>query len=272
MEYLTNSIIFAESSRLVGQFEFPLIYNLLATFLFALTGVILATKRGYDLIGVGIIALITGAGGGLIRDGIFLQQGPVLFIQSPQFILAVFYAIIVGSIAYHVVKKFDLLFFTADALGLGIYGIIGAQMTLNAGLGNMAAIIVGLSSAIGGGMIRDVLIKREPTIFFPGQYYALAALNGIVLFLILGTVLEIDAQLSAIVAIGFTFLLRVASMKFDLRSKPLADFADVNRNQFINLVDGIKPVVKKVARKKKKSNKNKSPVNSETTKTYKPDK
>ena len=124
MTYEIGLTIFAESTKLVGQFEFPLIYNLLATFLFALTGVILATKRGYDLIGVGILALITGAGGGLIRDGIFLQQGPVLFIQSPQFILAVFYAILIGSFAYHVVKKFNVLFYTADALGLGIYGII----------------------------------------------------------------------------------------------------------------------------------------------------
>ncbi len=124
MELMSGLTIFGETSKLVGQFEFPLIYNLAATFLFALTGVILATKRGYDLIGVGIMALISGAGGGLIRDGIFLQQGPVLFIQSPQFILAVIYAIIIGSFAYHVVKKFNGLFFFADALGLGIYGVI----------------------------------------------------------------------------------------------------------------------------------------------------
>lgn len=257
MDMLQYTNIFAETTKLVGQFEFPLIYNLLATFLFALTGVILATKRGYDLIGVGIIALITGAGGGLIRDGIFLQQGPVLFIQSPQFILAVFYAIVIGSFAYHVVKKFDILFFAADALGLGIYGIIGAQMTLNAGLGNMAAIIVGLSSAIGGGMIRDVLIKREPTIFFPGQYYALAALAGIVMFLVLGTVIKIDAQVAAVISIAFTFFLRLAAMKFDLRSKPLADFANVNRDQFFHLIDGLKPVAKKVTRKRKSKPKKK---------------
>lgn len=252
MTYEIGLTIFAESTKLVGQFEFPLIYNLLATFLFALTGVILATKRGYDLIGVGILALITGAGGGLIRDGIFLQQGPVLFIQSPQFILAVFYAILIGSFAYHVVKKFNVLFYTADALGLGIYGIIGAQMTLNAGLGNMAAIIVGFSSAIGGGMIRDVLIRREPVIFFPGQYYALAALIGIVLFLVLGTQLEINAQISAVIAITVTFILRLAAIRFDLRSKPLADFADVNRDQFFHFVDSLKPVVRKVKKTAKK--------------------
>lgn len=252
-----NLLLFAtEEVRLVGQFNFPLIYNVLATFLFALTGVILATKRGYDLIGVGIMALISGAGGGLIRDGIFLQNGPVLFIQSPYFILAVFYAILLGSFAYHVIKKFNVIFFTADALGLGIYGIIGAQMSLNLGLGVMAAIIVGFSSAVGGGMIRDVLIRREPVIFFPGQYYSLAALIGIVLFLILGLQFKVNAQVAAIIAIMVTFFVRLSSMKFNVSSKPMADFADVNRDQFFHFMQTIKPVVKKVtiksAPKKKK--------------------
>ena len=250
MDSLSGLSIFSETTKLVGQFEFPLIYNLAATFLFALTGVILATKRGYDLIGVGIMALIAGAGGGLIRDGIFLQQGPVLFIQSPQFILAVIYAIVIGSFAYHVVKKFNGLFFFADALGLGIYGVIGAQMTLNAGLGVMAAIIVGFSSAIGGGILRDVLIKKEPVIFFPGQYYALAALIGICTFLVLGAQLKVPAQIAAIIAILITFVIRLASMKFDFESKPLADFADVNRDQFFNLMQTIKPAMKKIAKKK----------------------
>ena len=242
-------------TELVGQFEFPLIYNLLATFLFALTGVILATKRGYDLIGVAIIALISGAGGGLIRDGIFLQNGPVLFLQSPQFILAVFYAIIVGSIAFHVVKKFNGLFFFADALGLGIYGVIGAQMTINLGLGALAAIIVGFTSAVGGGIIRDVLIKKEPVIFFPGQYYSLAAFVGICIFLILGTQIKINAQVAAVIAIAVTFFIRLAAMKFDLRSKPLHDFADVNRDQFFHLVESLKPIVKPVVKNSKSTNK-----------------
>ena len=180
-----------------------------------------------------------------------MQQGPVLFIQSPQFILAVIYAIIIGSFAYHVVKKFNGLFFVADALGLGIYGVIGAQMTLNVGLGVMAAIIVGFSSAIGGGILRDVLIKKEPVIFFPGQYYALAALIGICTFLVLGAQLKIPAQISAVIAILLTFVLRLASMKFDFESKPLADFADVNRDQFFNLMQTIKPAMKKIAKKKK---------------------
>ena len=101
-------------------------------------------------------------------------------------------------------------------------------------------------------MIRDVLIRREPVIFFPGQYYALAALIGIVLFLVLGTQLEINAQISAVIAITVTFILRLAAIRFDLRSKPLADFADVNRDQFFHFVDSLKPVVRKVKKTAKK--------------------
>jgi uncharacterized membrane protein YeiH len=247
MEIFTGApLVQIASERLIGQFVFPIGYNLAATFLFALTGVILATKRGYDFIGVSIMALIAGAGGGLIRDGVFLQQGPALFIQSPQFIMAVLLAVAVGGFSYHVVKRFDGLFFVADALGIGIYGVIGAQMTLNAGLGVMAAIIVGFVSAIGGGILRDVLIKKEPVIFFPGQFYALAALVGICTFLVLAAQLKVPAQVAAVIAIGVTFFIRLASLRFDFESKPLADFADVNRDQFFNLVDSLRPVIKRV--------------------------
>ena len=236
------------SSSLVGQFEFPISYNLLATFLGALTGTILATKKGYDIIGVGMLALVSGAGGGLIRDGIFLQQGPVLFIQSPQFIAVVFLAVAVGSFAYHVVKRFDGVFFIADSLGLGIYGVIGAQMTLNLGLGAMAALIIGFFSAVGGGILRDVMIRKEPVIFFPGQFYSLVALTGISVFLFLGLQLNIEANLAAIIAISITFILRIATVRFNLQSAPIAEFADVNGAQFNSLVKLFRPVVKTVQR------------------------
>lgn len=228
-------------NELVGQFEFPLAYNLLATFLFALTGVILATKRQYDIIGVIILATVAGAGGGLIRDGIFLQQGPPLFLQDNRFLVAILLAVVVGTVFYHLVKKWDGVFFVADALGLGIYGVIGAQMSINAGLGFISAVLVGLISATGGGLLRDILTKKEPVIFFPGQYYAAAALAGVTLFLFLATVLKINAQFAAWVAIGLVFFFRLAAMKFDLSTKPLAAFADVNRTKFLTFYDFVKP-------------------------------
>ena len=241
-----------EQTQLVGQFDFPVAYNLLATFLFALTGVILATKKRYDLIGVFILAIVAGAGGGLIRDGIFLQDGPPLLLQDYRFLIAILLAIVVGSFTYHVVKKFDGMFFVADALGLGIYGVIGAQMSINAGLGIIAAILVGFASAIGGGVLRDVLTKKEPVIFFPGQYYAAAALVGVTLFLFLAASLKVNAEIAALIAIGVTFFMRLAAMKFDLSTKPLADFADVNRSAFLDIVDIVKP---KIIRKKRKNTK-----------------
>lgn len=227
-------------NELVGQFDFPIAYNLLATFLFALTGVILAAKRQYDIIGVIILATVAGAGGGLIRDGIFLQNGPPLLVQDYRFLVAILLAVVFGTFFYHMVKKWDGVFFIADALGLGIYGVIGAQLSIHAGLGIIAALLVGFISAIGGGLLRDILTKKEPVIFFPGQYYAAAALIGIALFLFLGVVLRINAQLAAIAAITVTFILRLAAMKFDLSTKPLAAFADVNKNKMLNLYEFVK--------------------------------
>lgn len=228
-------------NELVGQFNFPVAYNLIATFLFALTGVILATKRQYDIVGVIILATVAGAGGGLIRDGIFLQDGPPLLVQDYRFLVAILLAVVFGTFFYHMVKRWDGVFFVADALGLGIYGVIGAQLSIHAGLGLIAALLVGFISAIGGGLLRDILTKKEPVIFFPGQYYAAAALIGISIFLFLGVVVRINAQVAAIIAISVTFILRLAAMKFDLSTKPLADFADVNREKFLNLYEFVKP-------------------------------
>lgn len=228
-------------NELVGQFDFPVAYNLIATFLFALTGVILATKRNYDIVGVIILATVAGAGGGLIRDGIFLQDGPPLLVQDYRFLVAILLAVIFGTFFYHMVKRWDGVFFVADALGLGIYGVIGAQLSIHAGLGIIAALLVGFISAIGGGLLRDILTKKEPVIFFPGQYYAAAALIGISVFLFLGVVLRINAQAAAIIAITLTFILRLAAMKFDLSTKPLANFANVNREKFLNLYEFVKP-------------------------------
>lgn len=232
--------LIGQTQDLVGQFDFPLAYNLIATFLFGLTGVILAIKRGYDLIGVSVLAFVAGAGGGLLRDGIFLQNGPVLFIQDTRFVLAIFFAILVGLSIPSLVKKFNPVFFIADALGLGIYGVIGAQMTINLGLDVFAAIIVGFITAIGGGLLRDTMIKKEPVILLPGQYYAVAALSGVITFLILAIGLELNAQFSAIVAITFTFILRVAAVKFDMRSKPAAEFAGVETTRAIRILDGFR--------------------------------
>jgi uncharacterized membrane protein YeiH len=207
-----------------GQFVMPMGYELIATFLLATTGAILAIDKKYDISGVLILAVIAGAGGGLLRDGIFLSQVP-LFIQNWEYIVAVILAAIFSAIFTVFFNKITLFFVMADALGLGIFGIIATQMSLNAGLSVLAAIFIGLVGAVGGGLLRDVLIQQEPLLLKPGQFYFTAALIGIVVFLMLGIYGHYSAQISAIVSIVLVFLIRMLSIILNWQSFPVLDIS-----------------------------------------------
>jgi uncharacterized membrane protein YeiH len=88
-------------------------------------------------------------------------------------------------------------------------------------LGVPATLLIGVINAAGGGILRDVLSREEPLIFKPGQFYALAALAGAACFVSLAVFGEVSATVSAGAAIGFTFLLRMLTIRFKWRTRPL---------------------------------------------------
>ena len=108
-----------------------------------------------------------------------------------------------------------------DAVGLGAYGVVGAEAAMLAGLVPLAAVMVGVFNATGAGLIRDVLMREEPVIFKPGQYYAGAAIAGCCLFVALSELFAIDSTVSALIAISVTFLIRLLSVKFNWQTKSI---------------------------------------------------
>ena len=103
-----------------------------------------------------------------------------------------------------------------DALGLGIYAVVGAQKSLDRGLPIGSAILVGAVTAVGGGLLRDVLTREVPLLFKPGQFYALTAAVGSALFVSLVYWVRIEVQAAALMAIAATFFLRVSSYSIRL--------------------------------------------------------
>ena len=215
------------SMELISQFILPYWLNLLALFLMALTGAIAAIEEGYDIIGVTALALIAGTGGSLIRDGLILQQGVPMFFRDPSFLYAVVLAVLIGIVFRSYIFKnkrpFNISFLLFDALGLGIFGVVGTQMALFAGLASAPAILTGVINATGGGLLRDVLTAREPLIFKPSQYYAATSLAGCTAFVALAFWLGQNAATAAFIAIFLTFSLRALTMWFDWKTKPLID-------------------------------------------------
>ncbi len=203
------------------ELQLPLAYDLTATFVSALAGALVGAKRRYDFVGAFALAFVTGLGGALIRDGVFLQNGPPPAVRDSRYLAAVLLATFVGIGINQLGRRLTLLVTVFDAVGLGVYAVVGADRSLAAGLGHLGAVLVGVTNAIGGGVLRDVLTREEPVLFKPGQFYATAALVASVLHVGGRAGLELDVQLSATLAACVGIAVRLLAVRYDWRTRPL---------------------------------------------------
>jgi len=210
------------SSELITRnLTLPVIFDLGAVFVFGITGALAAVYRGYDFIGLFALAFVTGVGGGLIRDSVFIQHGPPAVATDWRYFFAILLSGIVGLLFHKRKKNIRKIIAFFDAVGLGAYAVVGVQKALAASLSIPASIMVGVINAAGGGLLRDILVREEPLLFKPGQLYVLAALAGCVLFILVTRYSGIRAEVAALITIVFTFLLRVLAIKFNWSTKPL---------------------------------------------------
>jgi uncharacterized membrane protein YeiH len=209
------------------EFQLPTFFDLGATFAFALTGALAGIKRGYDIVGVFFLALVSGLGGGLIRDGIFIQTGLTPILTDPRYIETVTVATVAGAVFGNRVNRFHRLIAILDALGLGAYAAFGTQKALHVGLAVPAAILVGVINSSGGGLLRDIITRREPLVFKPGQFYVLTAVGGSVTFVFLLITLDLPATIAGLGAVVITTLFRMLAIAFNWQTRSVKEFTDV---------------------------------------------
>lgn len=210
--------------RFLQYFDFDtsfLVFDLFAVFLFAMSGAQAAIQKKYDFIGILIIAFFSGVGGGLIRDAIFIQAGPPKVVIDSSYLIVILVAFFLSMIFHQKLSRMRRTMLFVDAIGLGMYGVVGAHAAMQAGLVPLAAIMVGVFNATGAGLIRDVLVREEPVIFKPGQFYAGAAIVGTMLYVVLTAVVDVDDTWAAIAAVTVSFTLRILSVKFNWRTRPI---------------------------------------------------
>ena len=204
-----------------GSSEFPVGVHLAAGFLFSLTGALAAMRRGYDVVGVFLLALVAATGGGLMRDGLFLQQGPPQVARDWRYLPPILAACLVGWAVNHWIVRFEKWIAVLDALGLSVYTMIGFFKSLDANLSVPAAIMVGMINAAGGGLLRDVLTQEEPLVFKPGQFYVLACFVGCFAFIALTYREWVTPPHAARIAMLTIFTLRVLAIFFNWRTSPM---------------------------------------------------
>jgi uncharacterized membrane protein YeiH len=207
-----------------AAFELPGFFNVGATFIWAMTGSAMGARRGYDITGMFVMAFVSALGGGLLRDGIFLQDGPPLAVRTPLYLVIVVAGALAGGAIVVAIRGRrtpleQAISDTVDALGLGAYACVGAQMALQIGLPVPSAIFIGVINGCGGGLLRDVLINR--IWMLPGQLLALVALLGSLVFVTLVKLTPLGATESAWIAIAVTFVVRVLAIVLNWRTTAL---------------------------------------------------
>jgi uncharacterized membrane protein YeiH len=227
VEHLRGSIdagLWVHGSALVWRY-----FDLGASFIWAVTGALLAARRGYDLTGICAIALVSSTGGGLLRDGLLLQQGPPAILLTPMYIiLAALASLLVWAMGKQVQRLRSLARFTGmvDAIGLGGFAVVGMQLALHARLSLPGVVLVGVVNAVGGSVLRSVLLHETPEVFKPGELTALASLLGCLFHLGLTLGLGADARVAAAATVILVALLRAGSVRFGLRTRAARGFED----------------------------------------------
>src|SRR5262245_35305284 len=214
-------MLLLDLSQDVEQFELPAYFSLLAHFTFGVTGALAGLRRGYDVIGVVFLASITAGGGGLIRDGLLISRGPPSILTDAHLLLVVLGAALLTWIFHRFVDRFGRAIAVVDALGLGAFAVHGVQRSLEGGLSVPAAILGGTITAVGGGLLRDILVREEPLLFKPGQFYALVATGGCALFVALLRSGWTTPHQAGLVTVAAVFVVRMLAIRFNWQTTAL---------------------------------------------------
>ena len=191
---------------------FIYILDLFGTVAFAITGAFKAIEKKFDIVGILVLATITGVAGGTIRD-VILGRIPNS-IADPTYIVATIASGIVIFFLYSRLKKHWNLFLKFDAIGLGVFTIIGATFAYNIfGLNFLAILLAGILTAAGGGILRDIFVNQVPIVFVK-EFYLSASFIGIVIFSIILYFTE-DIYYATIIGIILTTSLRLIAIKYN---------------------------------------------------------
>jgi uncharacterized membrane protein YeiH len=187
--------------------------DLFGTMVFAVTGAFKAIEHKSDIVGIIILATMTGVAGGTIRD-VIIGKFPPSSLSDPWYVIITASTGFIIFLLYSKIRKHWNLFLKFDALGLGVFTIIGATFAYHVfGLNFLAMALAGMLTAVGGGILRDVFVNEMPIVFVK-ELYASASFIGILIFYILLSVIN-EFYTSTIIGIAVTTTLRLMAMRYN---------------------------------------------------------
>jgi len=201
----------ADSSLSIEFFIY--ILDLFGTMAFAVTGAFKAIGHKADIVGIIILATITGVAGGTIRDVILGKDLPNSLIDPSYVIITVVSAIVI-FLLHSKMKKHWNVFLKFDAIGLGVFTVIGATFAYNMfGMNFLVIVLSGMLTAIGGGILRDVFVSQTPIVFVKELYASASFLGAAVFYLVI--LLTNDVYAGTISGLLLATGLRMVAMKYN---------------------------------------------------------
>ena len=193
---------------------YPLVIHLLdffGTMAFAVTGSFKAIEQKSDIVGVIILSVITGLGGGIIRDVLFGRFPPTSIVNPVYLLITISTAIIIFFL-YPRLKKHWNLFLKFDAIGVGVFTVLGATFAYTLfGHNFLIMAFSGILTAIGGGILRDVFVNEIPIVFVK-ELYVTASFIGITIFYLL--LMVVDPTIAAIGGVVSATSIRLLAIKY----------------------------------------------------------
>lgn len=194
----------------LDQQTFVTVIDYLGTFAFAISGIRIARVKEFDLFGAFIVGMVTAVGGGTLRD-LMLEQSPFWMTQW-QYLVVTGVALLSYLFFHKAIDRVGRTMFLFDAIGLGLFTVVGFQKTIDAGFPYWTANLMGMLTGAAGGVLRDVLTRDVPLIFRRDIYALACFAGGVVLtnMMLLGVPLYISHLLCALTVI----VIRVLAVRF----------------------------------------------------------
>lgn len=187
--------------------------DIAGTFAFAISGALVAMKKNFDIFGVIIIAFVTAVGGGMIRD-VLINAHPINWIGDINYIWTILFGVLITFLFRSKIAPLRRTMFLFDTIGISVFTLLGLQKGLTYNLHSFVALVMGMSSAVMGGVTRDVLTNEIPLIF-QREIYASACLAGGVIYLILNN-FNINDDVQFIIAASVIIVIRTVAVKYEL--------------------------------------------------------
>ncbi|NJM24943.1 MAG: trimeric intracellular cation channel family protein [Bacteroidia bacterium] len=187
--------------------------ELLGTFFFAISGALAIQDKHDDLFGAGFTGFVTAIGGGSLRDMI-LGSYPLVWVGDIYFLYAILVGVVIAYLFYKGLVKLRRTFLLFDTLGIAFFTILGVEKALRLGVRPEIAAIMGMFSAVMGGVIRDTLINETP-VLFRKEIYATACLAGAILYLVL-VQFQVDREVNLLISSAVIIGIRLVTLKFRL--------------------------------------------------------